>query len=236
MQEEEVIIKGERAFYLLEVLRLKKGEKVYLMDGEGAYFLAELIKAKKGRASFKILEKQWRERKPPFLEVGIPILKGNRTETAIRALSQMGVVSFQPFLSERTIVKMDERKKKQKQRRWQKQAMEEAELSQMPFYPFVREIGRFPDILEKFGDIPLIIAYEGATFREEKLLYPLPQRVAIITGPEGGFSDKEIEKAREKGAYLVSLGENILSAEFAPIVLASLILFSYRFDTPLRVS
>lgn len=235
LQGEEVTVKGERAFYLLDVLRLRKGERIYLMDGEGAYFLAELLSAGKGRASLRILEREWRERKPPFLEVGIPLLKGNRTETALRALSQMGVSSFLPFVSERTVVKLDERKRKQRRERWQKQVIEEAELSQSPFYPRVREIRKFAEMLEDLGDTPILIAYEGAK-AENTHFYTIPQKVAIITGPEGGFSEKEIDLAKGKGAHLVSLGENILSAEFAPIVLASLVLFSYRFDTPLRVS
>lgn len=234
-QEEEVIVKGEKAFYLLEILRLKKGERVYLMDGLGAYFLAELVSAKKGRANLRILDREWRERKPPFLEVGVPVLKGGRTETAIRALSQLGVVSLFPFVSERTIVRLDERRKRQRQRRWQKQAIEEAELSHLPFYPDIKEIREFRDLLEDLRDMPILIAYENAPL-ETQYLYSIPQKIAIITGPEGGFSDREIKLAKQRNAHLISLGEHILSAEFAPIVLTSLVIFSYRFDTPLRVS
>lgn len=234
LEENEVVVKGQRAFYLLDILRLRKGERVYLMDGEGAYFLAELVSARKGRAYLRIVERKWRERKPPLLEVGIPLLKGNRTETAIRALSQMGVFSLTPFISERTILKLDERKKKQRQRRWQKQAMEEAELSHSPFYPRVKEIKQFADMLEDLGDTPILIAYEHTPLNTPSI-FTIPEKLAIITGPEGGFSEREIKLAKERNAHFVSLGELILSAEFAPILLASLVLFSYNLDTPLRV-
>lgn len=236
LQGEEVVLRGEKAFYLLNVLRLKRGERVYLMDGEGAYFLAKLLSASKGSASLQIVKREWRERKPPFLEIGVPLLKGNRTETAIRALSQMGVASILPFISERTVVKLDERKKKERQKHWQKQAIEEAELSCSPFYPQIKEIKRFADVLEELGDIPILIAYEHSPGEEGISLYSVPQRVALLTGPEGGFSEREINLARRRSARLVSLGEHILSAEFAPIIFTSLVLFSYRFDTPLRVS
>lgn len=232
---EVVVLKGEKAFYLLDVLRLKKGELVYLMDGEGAYFLAEFLSGEGKKVSLRIVEREWRERTPPFLEVGIPLLKGSKTETAIRALSQTGVTSLLPFISERTVVKLDEEKKKERQKRWQRQAMEEAELSRCPFYPQVKEIKRFEDMLEELGDTPLLIAYESP-LGERTHPYTIPHRLAIVTGPEGGFSDKEIKLAREKGAHIVRLGEYILSAEFAPIVFASLVFFSYRFDTPLMVS
>ncbi|MGB9878009.1 MAG: RsmE family RNA methyltransferase, partial [bacterium] len=100
LQGEEVILEGEKAFYLLDVLRLRKGERLFLMDGEGAYFLAELISASRGKAFLKIIGKEWKERKPPFLISAIPLLKGDRTETSIRALSQIGISAFLPFISE----------------------------------------------------------------------------------------------------------------------------------------
>lgn len=235
LQGEEVVLKGERAFYLLDILRLKKGERVYLMDGKGAYFLAELSFARKGEASLWIVKREWRERKPPFLEVGIPLLKANKSETAIRALSQMGVNSISPFVSERTVVKLDGQKKREKQERWQRQAIEEAELSCSPFYPEVKEIRRFADLLEE-NHLPFLIAYEHMNSEEGKSLYPIPHKLLIMSGPEGGFSEKEINLAKEKSAKLVSLGEHILSAEFAPIIFVSFVLFAYRFDTPLLVS
>jgi 16S rRNA (uracil1498-N3)-methyltransferase len=235
LQEEEIIIQGERAFYLLDVLRLRRGERVYLMDGEGAYFLAELVSASKGQAVLRIIEKAYKERKPPFIISAIPILKGDKTETAIRALSQMGITTFFPFTSERTIVKLDERKKRQREERWQKLAMEEAELSCAPFYPQIKDIRSFKDVLNELSDIPILIAYEQAQKENGGFLYSLPERVALITGPEGGFSEGEIEFAKGKGAFLVSLGDNIISAEFAPIVFAIFVLFFHRFDIPLRV-
>jgi 16S rRNA (uracil1498-N3)-methyltransferase len=235
LQEEEIVIQGERAFYLLDVLRLRRGERVYLMDGEGAYFLAELTSASKGKAVLKIIAREWRERKPPFIISAIPILKGDKTETAIRALSQMGISTFFPFTSERTIVKLNEKRKRQKEERWQKLAMEEAELSCSPFYPQIKYIRSFKDVFNELSDVPILIAYEEATREKGGFLYSLPDRIALITGPEGGFSEREIEFAKEKGAFIVSLGENIISAEFAPIVFATLILFFHRFDIPLRV-
>jgi 16S rRNA (uracil1498-N3)-methyltransferase len=235
LQDEEILVRGEKAFYLLEVLRLKRGERLYLMDGEGAYFLAELVSGSKGQAILRIVEKEYKERKPPFIISAIPILKGDKTETAIRALSQMGITTLFPFTSERTIVKLDERKKRQKEERWQKMAIEEAELSHSPFYPRVKNIRSFKDLLDELSNIPILIAYEGATEEIEGSIFPIPERIALITGPEGGFSEREIEMAKGKGALLVSLGENIISAEFAPIVFATLIFFSNRFDIPLRV-
>ncbi|MGB9876994.1 MAG: RsmE family RNA methyltransferase, partial [bacterium] len=114
--------------------------------------------------------------------------------------------------------------------------IEEAELSRSPFYPEVKRIRNFKDVLEELEDIPILIAYERAEEMAGTNLFNVPEKVALITGPEGGFSEREISLARGKGAKLISLGENIISAEFAPLILATLVLFSYRFDIPLRVS
>lgn len=225
LEEDSVKIEGEKAHYLKNVLRLKRGDNLFLMDGEGGYFLAQVEEmGKETRA--RILERHWKQRKPPFLKVGLPILRGGKTEIALRALAQLGVHTIIPFFSVRSVTRLDGERREEKRIRWQRVVEEEAEVARYPFYPKIEGITEFPQMLEQLREEYTLFAYEeGGMPLKEALPQELPPHIALVTGPEGGFTKEEVEMAREEGAKIISLGENILRAELAPIVLAVLILY-----------
>jgi len=151
-------------------------------------------------------------------------MKGNRMERLVRDASALGVRSIVPITSERAIpqnigeVKIE---------RLRKIAVEEARLSGQKKVVTINAPLSFSDALLQTRGVKIIFWEDGGEdiraplredFREET-------EFSLITGPEGGLSVREVEEARGAGFRVMGLGAAILRAEFAPIVVATIILY-----------
>lgn len=169
---------------------------------------------------------------PPYQAVAyLALSKGERFELAIQKCVELGVAEIVPFESERTIVSAADAEKKQARRR--KIAAEAASQCGRALIPTVRDPIRYSDVVAELKDAKGLrfLCYEGDdTLPLTKLIggQAVPDTVSFIVGPEGGFSVREANMAREAGIPLCGLGNRILRCETAPLyVLAAL---SYEFE------
>jgi len=169
----------------------------------------------------------------------------DRMDQTIRQVTELGVSCIIPFESARSTVRLDESARKKKQTRWQKVAINAAEQSAQLMYPHIYEPVRIDGLLELLASYSLVLFFwEEATeslFSVMEQLSPgltcLPGnnlqaeqqnlRLAVVVGPEGGFSQTEAEMFLQSGAYAVSLGQQLLRTETAAVVACALAL--YRF-------
>ena len=153
---------------------------------------------------------------------GIP--KQTKMETIIQQNVELGVKSFIPLITERTVVKLNDKDREQKKLdRWQKIAKESAKQSKRNIIPKVEEIATVKELVERLKkeNAEVIVPYELEDMRLLKDVLSEPkQDYYIIIGPEGGFDIKEIEMFKEIGAHIVTLGKRILRTETAGIVAA----------------
>ncbi|NWF58632.1 MAG: 16S rRNA (uracil(1498)-N(3))-methyltransferase [Fischerella sp.] len=229
-QQEQIMLTSEQQHYLCRVLRLQEGDRFIAMDGMGKWWLAQLA-----GAEAKILQSVTVETELStaiILMLALP--KGNAFDEVVRCCTELGVTCIVPVVSDRTLLNPSP----QKLERWRRIAKEAAEQSERAVVPVILEPISFSNslslvnshlsfvtnqkyICEARGDYPhLLSCLQG----KEKL--PNNQRqktMAIAIGPEGGWTDKEIESAINAGFQPVSLGRRILRAVTAPIVALSLV-------------
>ena len=146
--------------------------------------------------------------------------------------TELGVMEFIPTITDRVDVKLKGEFKKLD--RLNRIALEAAKQSKRSIIPKVLEPVDFNEVLSKLEEFDLVLVpYENAEnfgikslmkkMKEEKLDLDTIKKVAIFIGPEGGIENEEITRLKEKGAYIITLGNRILRTETAGFVAASLI-------------
>lgn len=159
---------------------------------------------------------------------GIP--KQTKMETIIQQNVEIGVKTFIPLVTERTIVKLNEKDRELKKLdRWQKIAKESAKQSKRNIVPKVESITTIKELVNrlKCEDAEIIVPYEleNVKLLKDVLIEP-KKNYYVVIGPEGGFDNKEIEMLQEIGAHIVTLGKRILRTETAGLVTSSVILYA----------
>lgn len=219
-KEDQISLSPEQKHYLQRVLRLKSGDRFIVMDGKGSSWLAELI-----TTGGKIIEPVVCNTELPInvtLMVALP--KGSGFEEIVRCGTELGVNQFMPVISERTLLKPQENKLQ----RWRKIAIEAAEQSERQFVPHICAPVAFNQAITEIYNLTSY-CYVAVTRSAVPSLWTKIENIShahhilIATGPEGGWTDLEIEKAIANGFQPVSLGKRILRAVTAPIMAMSII-------------
>ncbi|MCR5079663.1 MAG: 16S rRNA (uracil(1498)-N(3))-methyltransferase [Bacilli bacterium] len=210
--------------HLLHVKRAEKGERVEISTCDGRLFSCIIKNLDPLEIEVDCEVEDSREgRLKVFL--GFSLLKADHNELIIQKCTELGVAAFFPFLSERTVVKPDGKEDK-RLLRLRKIAEESAKQCRRNIIPEVHGYSSFKEVLGIEADVRYL-PYEGLlgssdTLWNEIHLLDKEGSVLFLIGPEGGFSDKEVALAKEKGFRFVSLGRRMLRAETAAIYCASL--------------
>jgi 16S rRNA (uracil1498-N3)-methyltransferase len=223
LEANQIVLTPEQLHYLVRVLRSRDGDKFIVMDGMGNWWLAQLAGDKA-----QILQPLTVETELPVAVTLILALpKGNGFDDVVRICTELGVATILPVLSDRTLLKPSQ----QKLERWQRIAQEAAEQSERAFVPTILEpisfsaalpliAGKQKYICEGRGNYPhLLNCVQKARITNDQ------EQITIIIaiGPEGGWTEAEIDLAINNGYQPVSLGKRILRAITAPIVALSIL-------------
>ncbi|WP_310423857.1 16S rRNA (uracil(1498)-N(3))-methyltransferase [Chamaesiphon sp. VAR_48_metabat_135_sub] len=221
IQDRQISLTVEQHHYLTRVIRLHSGSQFQAIDGTGQLYLAEITA---GNAQIlqisSTIDREFSQ--PITLICALP--KGNNFDDLVRACTELGVTSIFPAISDRTLLNPSP----QKLLRWRKIAQEATEQSERIVCPIIAEpqplktiFSQMTDCNSKYlchsrGDRPHLL-----TCLQSRQLANSPITIAI--GPEGGWTDAEIEMAIEYKFQLVSLGRHILRTITAPIVALSIV-------------
>lgn len=208
--------------HMTKVMRLSEGDTVDVSDSMEWEYTAEIISVDSDEVLLAIVDKQKFAREPEIrvtLFQGVP--KAGKMETIIQKCVELGVHAIVPVFMERTVV-VEKGNFGKKLDRWQKISDEAVKQCKRGMIPQIEEQLQFKEMLPKLADFDLILfPYENETgYSIKDCLRSLPtdakpETVAIVIGPEGGFSDKEAELMDEHGAVRVTLGKTILRTETA---------------------
>ena len=221
-EDRMISILGEDAFHIARSLRMAVGDSLTVCDGEGRDYDCTLTKIRDDRVDCDINEAKPCPAEPPYkATVYQALVKGERLDVAIQKSVEFGASAIVPFESSRCIVRMKGEKEGSKSQRRRRIAAEAAKQCGRGIVPEVSEPMAFGDMLSEAAKCDLaIFCYEkegermlGATL--ESLRTEPPKSVAIIVGPEGGFSPEEAERAEKAGLSLLGLGRRILRTESA---------------------
>src|SRR6266849_4832982 len=210
---EKVVLRGEQAHQIANVLRLKAGDEITLVrDGTESHVVIESVDAAEVRG--RCVAKLSVDAEPHVrLTLALPILRGDRTEEVIEAVTQLGVSRIVPFVSARSVVRGLADAKRERWTRVAREAAETSRRGRVPAMERPREWARLFDVL----DTPVLVAWESEALVKLADALPAAQQLSLVIGPEGGLSMDEIELARAHGAVTVSLGRRHLRRETAAI-------------------
>ncbi|MGL5149609.1 MAG: RsmE family RNA methyltransferase [Clostridium sp.] len=229
----EAKIVGEDVKHIYKVLRLKEGEVVTLNNCEGTEYLGKISSITKSEVIISITE-ELKINNESDIEItlfqGLP--KAQKMDLIVQKGTELGMKEFIPVITGRVDIKLKGEFKKLD--RLNRIALEAAKQSKRTVIPKVLEPIEFNEALSLMSNMDLVIVpYENAeNFGVKSLINKLKsedknlkeiKRVGILIGPEGGFEGAEIDKCKESGAYIVTLGKRILRTETAGFTAASLI-------------
>ncbi|MFD2612723.1 16S rRNA (uracil(1498)-N(3))-methyltransferase [Paenibacillus gansuensis] len=231
--DDEVRITGDDAHHLTRVMRARTGEQVICSDGQEREALVEITEILAGTVTARIIEKLPMDAEPAVeVWVAQSLPKGDKMETVIQKCTEIGASRFLPFLSERTVVQYDAKKEAKRLDRWNKIAKEASEQAHRNRVPEVTAPYSWKQLLQMAGEFDLaLICYEkeqGLRFRERLRMAAAEHRlnkVLLLIGPEGGFSENEIAQAESSGVHSISLGKRILRTETAAMAALTCILY-----------
>ncbi len=204
------------AHHLIHVLRLKEGAQVILIDGCGHEYLGEVQSIKRKEAKILVL-RLLREEPPPEKEITLllPLLKKENTSMLVEKAVELGLKRVVLLITERTVVHGDKRFRE----KLNKRALQALKQCRRLWALEIKGPISLQNLREE-AELK-ILAYEG---EEEHSLKEVLEgfsgkSLALLSGPEGGFSGPEVEFLRSKGFISVSLGPYILRAETAAFYL-----------------
>jgi 16S rRNA (uracil1498-N3)-methyltransferase len=214
------------SLHALRSLRLRAGEELTVADGLGTWCRGTLVREELGRAVVEITEVTRLTRPQRDLTVALAPPKGDRLGWAVQKLAEIGADSLFLIPTERTVRWPHDGPGGHLIRRMGTVAREAAQQSRRPF---VMGTGTLPNLdaaLHTTGRRTVVLSETAAEPLSTLLRRPPGpgEAVTLVVGPEGGFTERELEHADAAGATLASLGSGILRTETAAIVGAALVL------------
>ena len=226
-KDNRYFISGADFNHIKNVLRMNIGEE-FLVSCNGNSDLCRVQCIQSDTVIAEIIEQNHQNTNLPIkihLFQGLP--KSDKLELIIQKAVELGACSVTPVAMKRSIVKIDEKKKKSKAERWQAIATAAAKQSKRSFVPEVRNILSYKEMLTaaKYLDL-LLVPYECAAGMNatKQALSEIKSgmSVGILIGPEGGFEPGEVDAACDAGGKVISLGSRILRCETAAITAMSM--------------
>ncbi len=231
IEENKIIIKGEDAKHISQVLRHKVGDILEIGNGLGVDYISEIIELSKKEIQLKIIEKKENDAEPKVEVTLFQCLpKGNKMELIIQKCVELGVAEITPFVSEFSVVKLND-KINNKIERYQKISETASKQCRRGVVPKINNPITFEEALALSENFDLsLIAYEKEKETTIKAFTNTKnvKSICVFIGSEGGFSEREIANAIKHGVTPITLGNRILRTETAGMVLTNLLI--YEFD------
>ena len=226
-------ITGKEARHIRNVLRMKKGEMLILMDREGESYEATIE-----AIQYKEVKARITQTTPPLppspvkISLAQALIKSHPMEYLIQKATELGIHSIHPFYSERTVIQLKSAHLKNKMERWMeimKSACKQCGRVMLPTLntplPFEELIPTVPN--KRTLKVLLWEDEDEADLKRLLRSMSSAPHVFVMVGPEGGFTINEINLARDAGFHIVSLGNRILRAETAALSLLSIIQYEW---------
>lgn len=217
---DQVVLADSEAHHLLHVMRVSPGNRVTLFDGSGAEFVAEVVASRRSQVEFAILSRTEIDRELAFpLIVGVALPKGDRQKWLVEKLTELGISQLVPLVTERSVAEP----KPASRARLEQAVIKASKQCGRNLLMDIAAAKRWEEFVrdwrdEAGPDTQCIIAHPGG---DPMVDYPTRLHGArvLAVGPEGGFTEHEVELAVKQQWQVVSLGRRILRVETAALAL-----------------
>jgi len=214
----ELTVRGDEHHYLMRVRRARVGDAVELVDGEGHRAAATILKIADSETTLSVSAPETIPAALPFIRVLVPLIKGDRMDTCLEKLVEVGADAIVVWPAARSVVKLEPDRRDARIAKYQAAlvaASRQAGRAQVPAITWADDLSsalatlppgsRF--VLDPTSDQPLVA--DGAA------------DITIVSGPEGGLAPSELDALI--GFTSIGLGPRVLRAETAPVIAVALI-------------
>ncbi len=216
---------GEEAHHAVRVMRKKVGDEVEVFDGQGRWARGEVAEARKSSLVIVVKEEGQSEPLSPQLTLAVAVPKGKTMDLIVQKAVELGVNRLQPLQTTNSVVKVDPKEAKEKSRKWQRVALEACKQCGQNFLPQVAPIATLRDYVTAEKAEHRLIASLAPGARNTRMTFKdLPKEMtdlALLVGPEGDFTNEEVEEALNRQFLPVTLGKIVLRVETACFFLVS---------------
>jgi 16S rRNA (uracil1498-N3)-methyltransferase len=204
----------------LSVARAEEGETIEVFDGKGGVWTTEVVSAGRRETVARIVESRRVEKSGPEIFLGLSLIKPSAFELALEKAVEVGVTRIIPVIASRSnapaVRRLD---------RWNRVVIEAAKQSKRYHLPVLDEPVKLARVLEVKAETKIVFAERGGGPLESALA---GSPALCLVGPEGGWTDAELEAAHVKQFHPVTLGAGILRSETAAIVGAALVWYELQ--------
>ncbi|MEO0575152.1 MAG: 16S rRNA (uracil(1498)-N(3))-methyltransferase [Pseudomonadota bacterium] len=227
VEGQTLVLDSNEAHYLGRVMRSRSGDTVYLFNGDGRQFPAVIRTLTKRTVTLEVASPVAGLREPDVaLSLALALSRNEKMDLAIQKAVELGVASFQPIIVSRSVMQLDAKRIEKRMQHWH--AIIVAATQQCGRSALMRIAP--PTSLDALlvetpvDHLRLIADPEAANSLSTVLQNPLSESaVNLIVGPEGGFSDEEMQAACSAGFRPISAGPRVLRTETAAIALVAAI-------------
>ncbi len=215
-------ISDDDKHHIINVMRMKEKDKIEIVYDKAIY-LCEIVKIEKKDVIYKVKEKIEKDNELKIkVTIAVSLVNEKKLDFILQKCTELGVYDFILINSERSKIKLDDKKDKKLQR-WNKITKEAAEQSHRNIKPIVRDVLNIDDILNLDYDLKLTCSTKENKKSLKKVLQNSTNydKIIIVVGPEGGLTDLEEEKLIKNNYIPISLGNMILRTETVPIYIMS---------------
>jgi len=229
IHDNSIIITGDDVDHIRKVLRLGSGDRIVLSDGMGNDYMVKIERYESGLVYTSIVSVEKSNTEPPIeitLFQGIP--KSDKMDFIVQKSVELGVKRIVPVMTARTVVRFaGDKDMDSKVKRWQRISLEAAKQCNRGIVPKIDMPLSIEEALEVSADADFaVIPYEKEARNHIKSLIGSElKKAAVFIGPEGGFTEEEVEKALLRNVKPVTLGPRILRTETAGIVVLSILMY-----------
>jgi 16S rRNA (uracil1498-N3)-methyltransferase len=234
-----LMLTGREAHHALHVLRIRRGERVTVLDGAGAELICEVQNFDRDKLQLAVVEKKSVPPPPCPITLLQAVPKGKIIESIIQKATELGAARIVPLLSEHVATHLDRKDAARKADKWQQVAIEAIKQCGAAWLPKVEPPVTPKEFLargEKF-ELPLIASLQPGSrhgrefFREFQTKHGrLPKSACVWVGPEGDFTPDEVAAAEAAGARPITLGRLVLRVETAATYCLSIL--NYELQSP----
>lgn len=214
----ELVVRGDEHHYLARVRRARGGDAIEIVDGAGQRASAKITKITDDATTLSVDAPEMIVAKLPFVRAVIPAIKGDRMDTCLEKLVEVGVDEIVIFPARRAVVKIDD-KRETKLAKYRAALQAAARQSGRAQLPTVRIADSLAEAIVHASQLRIVL--DPAC--DAPLRVGDATEVTIASGPEGGLAPDELVLLADAGFGAVGLGPRILRAETAPVVAVAVI-------------
>lgn len=228
IDQRTISVTGDVLVHIRDSLRITVGETLWLGNGQDARYRVEITEVSKRAVTARILETiQEPPRRTPRLILGQSLLKGEKMDWVIQKATELGVSEIVPIESRHSVVQLKADRVDHQLARWQRIALEAAQQSEQWRIPTIAMPHSLSALLSSRATdaLTLMLAerQEGISLQSVELPHDMNGSLRILIGPEGGWSQEEVQITEQAGVVSITLGQQILRSETASIATISIL-------------